>query len=107
MADTDQHLTPSVIVAQTTTTGAPESIQGAVAGECGFEGRHWQLTTAVERAEQAAHGQLLPLGATGADMGPGPSLWARGLALIGRNTELAGRNNPIPQHAPAIAAGKA
>lgn len=64
-----------------------------VAGECGFEGRHWQLATAIERAAQAEYGKLLPLNAAGAvgacvaDMGLDP-LWARGFALIGRSAGL-------------------
>lgn len=112
-----------------------------VAGECGFEGRHWQLATAIERAAQAEYGKLLPLNAAGAvgacvaDMGLDP-LWARGFALIGRSAglvahlldekraplgqklwdlvlaqddsaELAGHDNPIPQRAQALKAGRA
>jgi citrate synthase len=81
--------------------GHPIHVQGdprvpalrRVAGECGFDGRHWRLATAIEGAAQAAYGKLLPLNAAGAvgacvsDMGLDP-LWARAFALIGRSAGL-------------------
>ena len=65
----------------------------ALAAECGYAGRHWQLASAIERAAEAEYGRLLPLNAAGAvgatvsDMGLDP-VWARGLALIGRSAGL-------------------
>jgi len=64
-----------------------------IAGECGFEGRHWRLAGAIERAAQAEYGKRLPMNAAGAvaacisDMGLEP-IWARGFALIGRSAGL-------------------
>lgn len=60
-----------------------------VAAECGYDGRHWRLATAIERAAQVEYDKRLPLNAAGAvgacvaDMNLDP-LWARGFALIGR-----------------------
>ncbi len=66
-----------------------------IAGENGFDGRHWRFIAAVETAAQREYGRLLPINAAGAvgatvsDMGLDP-VWARAFALIGRSAGLLG-----------------
>jgi len=64
-----------------------------IAGENGFEGKHWRLMLAVETAAEQEFGRLLPINAAGAvgatvsDMGLA-AIWARAFALIGRSAGL-------------------
>ena len=64
-----------------------------IAGENGFDGRHWRFMAAVEAAAREEYGRLLPINAAGAvgatvsDMGLAP-IWARAFALIGRSAGL-------------------
>lgn len=64
-----------------------------IAGENGFDGRHWRFMAAVETAACEEFGRLLPINAAGAvgatvsDMGLAP-IWARAFALIGRSAGL-------------------
>jgi len=64
-----------------------------IAGENGFDGRHWRFMAAVETAAQNEYGRQLPINAAGAvgatvsDMGLAP-IWARAFALIGRSAGL-------------------
>ena len=81
--------------------GHPIHVQGdprtpvlrRIAGENGFDGRHWRFMTAVEAAAREEYGRLLPINAAGAvgatvtDMGLAP-IWARAFALIGRSAGL-------------------
>jgi citrate synthase len=60
-----------------------------IAAANGFDGKHWTLFVAIEKALQVEHGRLMPMnaagavGATVADMGM-KAVWARSFALIGR-----------------------
>lgn len=64
-----------------------------IAGENGFDGKHWRFMASIEKAAEAEFGRLLPInaagavGATVADMGLAP-VWARAFALIGRSAGL-------------------
>ena len=64
-----------------------------LAGENGFDGKHWRLLVAVEKAAEEEFGRLLPINAAGAvgatvsDMGL-EAVWARAFALIGRSAGL-------------------
>jgi citrate synthase len=65
----------------------------SIAGDNGFDGKHWSLLAAIEEAFKTEFGKYLPIngagaiGATVSDMGLEP-VWARAFALIGRSAGL-------------------